>query len=521
MGDGAAAPRPIDVALRRVRLFNAALLFIHFVGYNPPEGTVGAWLGPFVSASLLAGALLIANLLSHVAERGSERTANTLRTIELSVDVAVAVLLAGVFEVFGERLAWVLLVVPVLEAALRHRLTGAVVVWSIVSAFYLAFGMMDVVGVAGIESDVGLARMQTLIHRLAVILLVVLPIAYLSEQLLVDIGVQQRMTATATRRGEMLATVARIGRTVTRLGTDVADALVDGAVRLGFDGADVCRVHADGIDVLARAGTHRLGAPNRAALTAAVRAAEPVRATNSSGALLCSLVAGDEDAATVLRAGSRSREPSQEEIEGLALLTAQAAIAVGNTDLVGQLERARADIEHQALHDSLTGLPNRAAFGTALTDRLAEPGTAGRTALLFIDLDHFKPVNDRYGHEVGDQLLVAAAERMRGTVRGGDMVARLGGDEFCVLCTVEGPQDADRLAERICTSLVVPFRLGDITATVSTSVGIAESAPGISEEEMLRRADIAMYQAKEDGRAKFRRYDPAQDDAGAQLVKAT
>ncbi len=165
---------------------------------------------------------------------------------------------------------------------------------------------------------------------------------------------------------------------------------------------------------------------------------------------------------------------------------------------------------HQALHDPLTGLPNRALFMDRLTHALdrARRRDASWVAVLFLDLDDFKVVNDSLGHEAGDDLLVAAAGRLRASLRPEDTLARLGGDEFVVLLEdVVGRGEATEVAARVAGALRGPFSLGAHEEVfVSASVGIAlggaaKDRPAEVPEELLRRADMAMYEAKRKGKA--------------------
>jgi len=176
------------------------------------------------------------------------------------------------------------------------------------------------------------------------------------------------------------------------------------------------------------------------------------------------------------------------------------------------IERKRAEVQlaHQALHDALTGLPNRALFldrlGQALT-RLDRRHTY--VAVLFLDLDRFKVVNDSLGHGAGDRLLVDVAKRLAGVLRGGDSAARFGGDEFVILCEeVAGERQAIAIAERIAASLETPFLVGEEEVFVRTSVGIALAAgPEARPEAVIRDADAAMYRAKERGGGVFEVFD--------------
>ncbi len=176
---------------------------------------------------------------------------------------------------------------------------------------------------------------------------------------------------------------------------------------------------------------------------------------------------------------------------------------VGTVSVAAVLEELARTFEHRAHHDALTGLPNRARLVDRLELSLTGWAGAGRgttaIGLLFIDLDGFKAVNDGLGHHAGDELLVAVGARLLGTLRTVDTVARLGGDEFAVL--VEAPDDARiaDLADRLVQELRVPFDLSPGPVSVHGSVGVAIAVPGDVASELLRRADMAMYRAKQDG----------------------
>ena len=158
-----------------------------------------------------------------------------------------------------------------------------------------------------------------------------------------------------------------------------------------------------------------------------------------------------------------------------------------------------------ARHDALTGLPNRTAFRAALERALA-PGAGTTLALLYLDLDRFKAVNDTLGHLAGDELLKLAAERLRACTRDDDLVARLGGDEFVILqLGLPQPASSEPLAERVVTSLSRPFHLDGRRASVGVSVGVAIAGSGdCPPDELLGRADEALYRAKDGGRGTWR-----------------
>ncbi|MDR7308241.1 sensor domain-containing diguanylate cyclase [Rhodoferax saidenbachensis] len=167
---------------------------------------------------------------------------------------------------------------------------------------------------------------------------------------------------------------------------------------------------------------------------------------------------------------------------------------------VDERKRTHDELRYRAYHDALTGLPNRAMFMDALKRTLHRmERSEGVTSLLFIDLDHFKSVNDRLGHETGDLLLQQVAQRIEDCVREGDLVARLGGDEFVVL--VEGHDDANRMAEKILSVLRPEYQLGDHAVNVTASIGVScFPQDGTELNGLLSAADFAMYQAKTLGR---------------------
>lgn len=172
------------------------------------------------------------------------------------------------------------------------------------------------------------------------------------------------------------------------------------------------------------------------------------------------------------------------------------------SQLNARVSRQARELEHRATHDSLTDLPNRALFAR----RLREAVSRGAVAVLFLDLDDFKRINDSLGHEAGDRLLVQVAERLRASVREGDTVSRLGGDEFTILVEdVSKPDRAEEIAARVLRGLREPFEIDGRELRVTGSVGVSVGSPGMqSPESLLGAADSAMYDAKARGKAGYR-----------------
>ena len=191
--------------------------------------------------------------------------------------------------------------------------------------------------------------------------------------------------------------------------------------------------------------------------------------------------------------------PDASDIEMIQQAANLASIAIEH-------KRAEDMIWHQANYDSVTHLPNRRLFHDRLEQEMHKTHRINQTlALLFIDLDRFKEVNDTLGHDVGDQLLVEAARRISTCVRDSDTVARIGGDEFIVILSqLEGVHRVEPIAEQIIEALAMPFRLGDESIYISASLGITlYPNDAVTVEDLLKNADQAMYVAKSRGRNGF------------------
>ncbi|MFF3781294.1 putative bifunctional diguanylate cyclase/phosphodiesterase [Streptomyces sp. NPDC001933] len=193
----------------------------------------------------------------------------------------------------------------------------------------------------------------------------------------------------------------------------------------------------------------------------------------------------------------------------------QGGLILNSRDVTERV-RLQAQLQHNAEHDPLTDLPNRALFTKRVRQALGgrRSGDSG-TAVLFIDLDGFKAVNDRLGHQAGDELLIQAARRLHESVRAGDTAARLGGDEFATIILGDGTRDqparecqVHEIADRLRLTLSQPYRIGAGEVRVAASIGVAFAEPGITPSDLMRNADLAMYRAKAGGKDRVELYAP-------------
>jgi diguanylate cyclase (GGDEF)-like protein len=211
------------------------------------------------------------------------------------------------------------------------------------------------------------------------------------------------------------------------------------------------------------------------------------------------LVVRGESIGIVELSSVRDRAFSEREVELAQLLVREAAVTFDNARLYDELRQL-------AYRDSLTGLANRSRLQDRVDHALARlrGRSPNHAAVLFIDLDHFKHLNDRFGHAKGDRALRVIAERIRTIIRPGDTAGRLGGDEFAILLEdVQGPEVVQAICERLLEGLAQPVDLGDAAPIVAGSIGFALSGPDSTSEDLLRNADIAMYAAKAAGRGQI------------------
>ena len=526
-----ATPPSIERALRRVRLLTAALVVVRLLGGETAEVISWPWI---LAIGAGFGAL---NVVSWIAQRNTGRSARMLGVVQLCCDMVLVLIVLWLRTDESTSVDWALLVWPVLEGAIRFQHAGALASWAVLGAGYAGWNHLN-------DEPI---PYSSLLQRMVVVVLVALPTAFLAQHLVQEMRSHQRGREEAERRGALLRAAALGGRRSTSLDVDeILTVLRETIGQMGF--ADPLVFEIDGPtgtpSLLARPVRHSkdvLAVPPgdpRLLAAAAARDANGVavwppegaapgdargagRATARYSVLVAALVASDEEGVVVVTGRWPSPgAPPASQCESVELFAAQAGAALRNAQTHSELEALKDRLAYEASHDVLTDLPNRRRFHEEL-ERVCGRGRPGDlVGVLFLDLDGFKDVNDRYGHDRADDLLVQVAKRLRNCVRPGDVVARMGGDEFTVMLTrIESPAPAVEVAERVCSMLTEPFELGRARVTVSTSIGIALGPADTADPgDLVRRADVAMYRAKSQGKAGWAMdpgsLEPVADPAG-------
>jgi diguanylate cyclase (GGDEF)-like protein len=238
---------------------------------------------------------------------------------------------------------------------------------------------------------------------------------------------------------------------------------------------------------------------------------------------------GSEGVVGVMVVGNRLGDVSTFQDEDLKLLETLAkhvAVSLENgrlEDSLAQLTRLKEELRHQAFHDSLTRLPNRTLFAERVAHALSRQSRTHKSlAVLFLDVDDFKTINDSLGHTAGDQVLITAADRLARCLRPTDTVARLGGDEFGILLDdMNDPSDALMAAERIIATLGEPAQLAGREMSIKASVGITLNSDGADAETLLRNADLAMYMAKRRGKGRYQVFETSMHTEMVQRLELT
>ncbi|MES1930783.1 hypothetical protein SADO_16108 [Salinisphaera dokdonensis CL-ES53] len=234
------------------------------------------------------------------------------------------------------------------------------------------------------------------------------------------------------------------------------------------------------------------------------------------------IVKAGETIGVMLLAADHPRAFDEEGVGLLNRMVDNVVFALENLEHEAQRKAGEKHIEFLATHDSLTHLPNRTLFNQSLSMAIESARRYRRSfALLFIDLDRFKTINDSLGHEAGDQLLIQIAERLSLAVRASDMVARIGGDEFVILVNdIQQPEDAAKLARTILSKILEPVELQGQEYRITTSIGIAiYPDDALDASSLLKHADMAMYRAKEEGKNTFEFYSAQLESRSLKRIK--
>ncbi len=506
-----------DQAVRRVRILIAVMItgqyaidgsrfVIEAVNVGPAQLLV-------LSLLWLAGTNMASGRLDQAGEN------QWVGLFQLVADTLLVVLLTTATG--GSGIGWVLTALPIVEAAVRYRLAGALIHWMLMAVFTI-LGRVWVLNSIDSPSNQLIGELEQLLDQMSVLLLVVIPGAFLAEQLLGDVILQRRATVDAVARGRLLENVAELGFEVTRIGTALFETLTKSAASLGFDAVDAwARTPTGGWtciyvseELYARhlpkpgqpaSGLRMVDLPHPEVLVDGSDGDEQeVEGLVEAGlSALVRITLSVDETLIVLRGANFVGRPFEAgRVEALRLLCGQATVALQNRDLVNELRDLHTELEHQALHDALTRLPNRAYFLRELNRELEPEAVAARgpedmMAVLFLDLNGFKPVNDTLGHDAGDKLLKVVARRLQTVADSFGLVARLGGDEFTVLLPRCRGGDASNVASAIHAALAEPIELDHDTVVVGASIGIAFHEDGVDSSEWLRRADAAMYAAKQ------------------------
>jgi diguanylate cyclase (GGDEF)-like protein len=511
----AARDAAVDSVIVRARWLGVALIVLQLWLYVPTAGVsvpYSVWW-----ALLPAGVVVAVNLVAVAGRRAARRSA--ARSLVGLVGDGVAVMaLVGGFAFDAQSALWTLLVLPVTEAAARGWARGTVGAWFATSVGYAAV----LVGAHAVWGTPQLA-LDSLTYRLGFLGIVTVVLVGLTTRL------DAQIASTAARQAEadQLRSVALATRRMSTLDRPTVLREVMGAAeQLGFLG----------VEVLTRAG--RL-APEPGGASPGLTGERfdevcagigeegwlvldgdlaPEPAPEGQAWVCAAVLAGDT--ARVLLVGRHRAPVSEHAGEGLALLAGQTSAALANALRFEEGRAFEERLAYQASHDHLTGLPNRALLEESGHRVLAAERHHDRlSAVLFLDLDRFKQVNDVLGHATGDKLLVQVAERVTALVRPVDVCARVGGDEFVVLSGGHrSVLTVLALAYRLRSAIHRPFQVDDLTLDVEVSIGVSWSPDdGQDVDSLLQHADVAMYSAKRSRAGVVLYRDVAEHDDGAHL----
>ncbi|MEL7157017.1 MAG: GGDEF domain-containing protein [Actinomycetota bacterium] len=459
------------------------------------------------------GALAVVNLgwnLAVLGGRGGRWVLPRSGDLQIAVDLVLALTAVTTVDAEVSPLAWMLLVVPVVDVAARYGSRAGLVAWTGVSLLYMAVMLR-----LSTAESTSRHLLNVGIQQSVAVLGVTVSVSAITARVRRRLEATESARSRAEEKRQQLWIVSRAARTMGTVETigDVPVRAVEAARSLGLDRADVSELRNGRWRLLTSAGDAAALDPDADPMLARARQYSSPSSVGVSHAKddelqglfelgyqqAAAVVATIDEATSIAIRGYRRATVAEalSSWESLETLVAHTAVAMGNARSRADLASWARQLDHRAHHDELTGLANRAQ----LLGRLTLDDGAD-LALLFLDLNGFKQVNDSLGHDAGDQVLREVAHRLATVAGRGDLVARLGGDEFVVAVRGRADDELATLAARIIDELGRPIAVGPEWATVGVSIGIAHarSAEGGDVTGLLSRADGAMYEAKEEGR---------------------
>ena len=467
-----------EAAVRTTRIVLAVSACFVLIAYRPLSGSASWWTVGVVPV-VIALAVIALNAISVRAQR-AQATSKRLTALSQALDVGATVALVLALDAPLRGEAWVLLVIPVVSGLIRLGAAVSMFSWAGGCALYAALTLTGVVTTA--------TSGEFLIRTSGILLAVAATIGILARWMREGWEIQNELTEAASASAARLATVETASRAMARVPPeDALKACLAYTLELGFATATIRAPHATrpGVvvgraDLVSEPDKPEPVEPGEVALTTWVEGG--TAAAHSASAL--------ESHTSAVVTGWSEEQIDPQQADALSTLVAQASAAIETSSLLAQ-------IREEAAHDPLTGLANRRVFEEELERQAA---SEQEIAVIFIDVDHFKSINDKYGHLVGDEILTATAGRLRSSVRPTDLVARIGGDEFVILFRQIAPSQALGIGEAIVAAMNVPVALSGATLDVHISVGLGTAVGPVAAKDLLDTADRAVYQAKEAGR---------------------
>ena len=520
--------RHADAQMWRIRWFAMVFALAQIFLYKTPPGLKLPF-RPAVVAPAIAVLIVSVNVLSLIARRiDTVRAYAVMGSLQLGLDCILTMSVVWLYSFDNQSALWALLIIVVIEGAIRAGLLGAISTWAGSSVAYV----IREIWTSHTYSYIPF-RIDSITYRLGIVLIVAAATGYLARNLRTRVDEQRTSREDSEQRAGLLHTVAGAARTMTTPDPEgVLKVVVDAAIELGFDASTIALIDPNSAtfrlavsrgvrgDLAAREYTIegslvRAVLDRRDSVTITSDMERPghvdIAELGIKAVVACPIWVGIDIEAVMLAASTTHFEVSAVERESLDLLSLQAGAALTNAHRFRERKELEKQLEYEAFHDPLTGLANRALFLDRLDHCLErKERNQSPTALLFVDLDGFKRINDSLGHDFGDNVLRAVARRLHDKRRVGDTVARWGGDEFTIL--IEEPrseQAAVETASRIIEDLRPPFKVQERDVYVTASIGIAYGMPlPGSGLDFLREADVAMYRAKEQGGSGYEAYTP-------------